>query len=233
MPRLISLFTFGFAVVDMRILKQYGSERAAGTFAGDMIIVAASLMLVAIAIFGCVGAARENVKILYLYAGLLMTLALLELMIGIFVTVQRCGLEFTVSDWLREDFFRNYTGDELVEHNRIWDDLQTNYECCGLNGPADYHVLQQPISVSCCPRIFPTQTARTQELLYDSCIKSGDYYRQGCEDGILYVLRSDGDYLLGVAVISFWFEAAAMLLAIWIANNLKNCAKVYKHTVKY
>lgn len=64
--QLISLFTFGFAVVDMRILKQYGSERAVGTFAGDVIIVAASLMLVAIAIFGCVGAARENVKILYL-----------------------------------------------------------------------------------------------------------------------------------------------------------------------
>lgn len=55
-----------------------------------------------------------------------MILIILELLIGIFVSVKRYGLEFRVTDWIREDFFRNITGDDLEEHQKLWDDLQTS-----------------------------------------------------------------------------------------------------------
>ena len=37
-------------------------------------------------------------------------------------------------------------------------------------------------------------------------LRSSSYYTEGCEDEVLYALKSDADWLLGVAVTSFWFE---------------------------
>lgn len=62
----MALSVFAFAVVDARILKQYGEEQANGTLVADVITIAASLLLVSVAVFGCVGAVRDNGKILYL-----------------------------------------------------------------------------------------------------------------------------------------------------------------------
>ncbi|XP_059061732.1 23 kDa integral membrane protein-like [Achroia grisella] len=230
---LVALSVFGFAVVDTRVLKQYGDEYAAGTYAGDVVVIVGSLLLVTIAVFGCVGVLRNNVKVLYLYVGLLLIVMILELMITIFVAIQRYGLEFRVTEYIREDFYRNVTIDEKALHEKHWDKLQTTYECCGLNGPEDYEATKQPISMSCCPRAYRARNAYAQEQLYKACLVSASYYSDGCEDEILGMLRSDAEWLLGAAVLSIWFEAAGMLLAMFIANHTKNSVQVYRDTVKY
>ncbi|XP_053625894.1 23 kDa integral membrane protein-like [Plodia interpunctella] len=230
---ILAVCVFGFAVVDTKILKQYGEEHAAGTFTGDLIVIVASLLLIVVAVFGVTGVLRSNVKMLYLYVGFLLIIVILELMIAIFVAVQRYGLEFRVTEWLREDFFRNVTDDEVELHAKLWDNLQTDYECCGLNGPEDYRAMRQRISLSCCPRAQRAKTPFAQQQLYNICVESASYYASGCEDEILFMLRSDADWLLGAAALSFWFEVSGMLLAMWIANNLKNSVQVYKSTVRY
>ncbi|CAG5011669.1 unnamed protein product [Parnassius apollo] len=120
-----TICTSGFAIVDIKILQQYGEHQATGTFASDVIILATCVLLVAVATFGCVGAAKENVKILCLYVGFLIIFVVLELLVAIFVSVQRYGLEFRISDWIRNDFYRNVTEDHLEQHQKLWDDIQT------------------------------------------------------------------------------------------------------------
>ncbi|XP_026742891.1 23 kDa integral membrane protein-like [Trichoplusia ni] len=230
---LIALCTFGFAVVDIRVLRQYSEEQATGTVTGDVIILAASLLLIGVATLGCVGAGRENVKMLYLYVGFVMIMVILELLIAIYVSVQRFGLQFRVTDWIREDFYRNVTAEEQDQHDDLWNELQITYECCGLNGPEDYVALGHQITLSCCPRAYNARTENARKLLYKSCVESMTYYKDGCEEEILDILRSDADWLLGVAVISFWFEAASIVLAMWVSSHLKNSVQVYRHTVKY
>ncbi|CAH0604395.1 unnamed protein product [Chrysodeixis includens] len=230
---LIALCTFGFAVVDIRVLRQYSEEQASGSVTGDVVIIAACLLLIGVATLGCVGAGKENVKMLYLYVGFVMIMVIVELLIAIYVSVQRYGLQFRVTDWIREDFYRNVTAEELDQHVSLWNELQTTYECCGLNGPEDYIALGQHITLSCCPRAYNARTENARKLLYKSCVETMTYYKDGCEEEILEILRSDADWLLGVAVISFWFEAASIVLAMWVSSHLKNSVQVYRHTVKY
>ncbi|XP_047528099.1 23 kDa integral membrane protein-like [Vanessa atalanta] len=228
---LVALCTFIFAVVDTKILQQYGEDRASGTFTGDIIIIVACMLLICLASFGSVGAMKGDVKILYFYIGFLMIMVILEMMIAIYVSLQRYGLEFKVSEWLREDFFRNTTDD--IVHNDLWDNLQITYECCGLNGPDDYEAVRKQISLSCCPRAFRARTAYARQQLYRSCVESSTFYNDGCEDEILYALRSDANWLVGVAITSFWFEAACMLLAMWVANNSRKEVSVYVQSIRY
>lgn len=63
--QLLAVCTLVFAVVDTKIVKTYGEERASGTLIGDVIIILACLLLIAVTAFGSAGALRENIKILY------------------------------------------------------------------------------------------------------------------------------------------------------------------------
>ncbi|XP_023940430.2 23 kDa integral membrane protein-like [Bicyclus anynana] len=216
---LIAICAITFSIVDINTLKQYGEGRSVGTTVGDVGIMTACLLLVAIAAFGSVGAVKGNVKILYMYIGFLMIMVVLEMMIAIYVSVQRYGLEFRLTEWLRDDFFRNTTDVDEETHAKVWDTLQATYECCGLNGPEDYVAVQKEISLSCCPRAYRARSTYAQEQLYKFCIQGSGYYSIGCEDQILLLLRSDATWLIGVAITCFWFEAAGMLLATWVAKN--------------
>ncbi|XP_075970047.1 23 kDa integral membrane protein-like [Anticarsia gemmatalis] len=230
---LVALCTFGVAVVDFKILQQYGEEQTGGCFTGDVIIIVASVLLAAVAIMGCVGAAREHVKMLYSYVFCVLLMVILELMIAIFVSVQRYGLQFRVTDWIREDFYKNVTVYDSEQHLKLWDKLQTSYECCGLNGPEDYVALGRHIPLACCPRAYSARTDNARKLMYKSCVETETYYKDGCEEEVLYLLQSDAEYMLGVAVISFWFESISIVLAMWVTKHLRNSVQVYKNTVRY
>jgi hypothetical protein len=64
--QLLAYCILGFAVVDIKLLGQYGDGEASGTFAGDVIIICASLLLIAVAALGVVGGLKGSIKMLYM-----------------------------------------------------------------------------------------------------------------------------------------------------------------------
>ncbi|XP_013182019.1 PREDICTED: 23 kDa integral membrane protein-like [Papilio xuthus] len=229
---LIAVGTTVFAIVDIKVLKKYGEDQGHETLSGNILIIIVCLLLFFVAIFGCIGTAKENVKILCLYVGFLMLFMVVELLVAVYVAVQRYGLEFRVSESMRNQFFRNFTNEELDQHKKIWDDLQITYECCGLNGPEDYQAIRQEISLSCCPRAFRAKTNYAQHQLYKTCLESKTYFNVGCEDEILHEIRAEEDWLIGVTVISSWFQAAEVLAAMWLSHVTKQDAQFKQQTLR-
>ncbi|CAB3234669.1 unnamed protein product [Arctia plantaginis] len=230
---LIALTRLGFALVDIKVLKRYGEEQSGECIAGDVIIVVASLVLIGVAIFGCVGAIKGCIQMLHLYVCFVLLIIILELLIAIHVLVMRYDLQLRVTEWIREDFYKNVTVSEVEEHLKIWDRLQTANECCGLNNPNDYIVLRQRIPISCCARAYSANNEIARQLMYKSCIEFKTYYKNGCEEEILCMLQSDSNGLIMVVVVSFWFEACGILLALWVLKHLRSSVQVYKAIVKY
>lgn len=58
--------TFVFAVVDTRILTQYGAEQASGSFIGDVVVSVASVLVMTVAVLGIIGVVKSSIKIIYL-----------------------------------------------------------------------------------------------------------------------------------------------------------------------
>ncbi|XP_013138992.1 PREDICTED: 23 kDa integral membrane protein-like [Papilio polytes] len=230
---LIAVGTTIFAIVDIKVLNKYGDGAGHGTQSGDTLIIIVCLLLFAVAVFGCIGTAKENVKILCLYVGFLMLFLVVELLVAVYVAVQRYGLEFRVSESMRNQFFRNFTTEELAQHKKIWDDMQITYECCGLNGPEDYQAIRQPISISCCPRAFRAKTDYARHQFYQTCLESKSYFNVGCEDEILQEIRADEDWLIGVTIISSWFQAAQVLAAMWLSQMTKREAQFKQQTLRH
>lgn len=62
----MALCAFGLAIVDAKVLIQYGEDATNGTYTGDLVIIGACLLLIMTAALGCFGAARDKVSALYL-----------------------------------------------------------------------------------------------------------------------------------------------------------------------
>ncbi|KAL4714033.1 hypothetical protein ACJJTC_008387 [Scirpophaga incertulas] len=226
-----SYFILAFAAVDIKLLSNYGDQQPEGTLAGDLTVIISCIVLISICICGILAVLKANLKAIFMYIASIILMMILQILVGIYMGVQRYGLQYRVAEWLRDDFFSNAT--DVEHHIHTWDDLQTKYECCGLNGPEDYLAINQAISMSCCQRAYRARTVYAQRLLYGICIESTSYYQNGCEDEILDLLREDSEWLLGASVFVLWAEGLGVMLAVWVTNNMRNSVHVYKKTVKY
>lgn len=77
---------------------------------------------------------KTNENLVFQYVICIMLLVVQELLVAIFVSVQRYGLQYSVSEWLQEDFYSNdtRTDSEVREHERFWDTLQADVSFEGL-----------------------------------------------------------------------------------------------------
>lgn len=73
-----------------------------------------------------------------------MILVLFEVLVAIFVSVKRYGLQYRVSEWLQEDFYSNATrtAEEERIHEKFWDALQSDVSIA-----VRFHVLRHKRSL--------------------------------------------------------------------------------------
>ena len=191
---------FGFTV------KAYYHEY--GTFLNTKFIYLSDLLIVIgvviflVAFFGCCGAFKENACMTYTFSSLLIAIFILELIVG-------CGgflLKGSTEEYLKETLgstMERYGKENQTEITVLWDNIQRQFNCCGVNTPNDWLKIlnsTNSLPLSCC-NVPPGATGNM------SCTINSNpaiLHSEGC-------LTEFGEYIRGHATT---VEAVGLTLAI-------------------
>ncbi|KAJ2952532.1 hypothetical protein O0L34_g6850 [Tuta absoluta] len=214
------------ACVDMGMIKGFaGMEEGVTGHETDAVLIAIGVLIIVVAAFGCFGAWKESPKLLYIFAGCLIVIILLELSVGIAAAALRPQIEGTMKTQLRASFIKNKsTRDEDSTSREFWDRIQSTLECCGVTGPDNYANSEPRInpSVSCCP---PQTTESSPDIYRATCISEQKFFKEGCEDRVLSTVHSAGLTVIVCGILFCFLEAAGIVLALWLAHAIKNEGK--------
>ncbi|XP_072943997.1 23 kDa integral membrane protein-like [Epargyreus clarus] len=212
------------ACVDMGMMKGFAGMESSGGHETDAVLIAIGVLIIIVAAFGCFGAWKESPKLLYIFAGCLIVIILLELSMGIAAAALRPQIEGSMKTQLRASFIKNKsTREEDTAHREFWDRIQSTLECCGVTGPDNY-ASDPPLSpsFSCCPS---DGTDRAPEIKRSDCITNQRYYKEGCEDKVLGTVHSAGMTVIVCVILFCFLEVAGIVLALWLAHSIKTEGK--------
>ncbi|XP_026329558.1 23 kDa integral membrane protein-like [Hyposmocoma kahamanoa] len=210
------------ACVDMGMIKGFAGMEPTG-HETDAVLIAIGVLIIIIAAFGCFGAWKESPKLLYIFAGCLIVIILLELSVGIAAAALRPQIEGSMKTQLRASFIKNKsTKEEDSTYVEFWDRIQSTLQCCGVTGPDNYGSSEPRLnpSFSCCP-----QTSDVQNTARANCISQATYYTEGCEDKILMTVHSAGLTVIVCGILFCFLEIAGIILALWLAHAIKTEGK--------
>ncbi|CAG0917410.1 unnamed protein product [Notodromas monacha] len=153
-------------------------------FSVDSLVIAVGVITFVTAFFGCCGAwfQQQISLIIYFILVILITIVELSTVTALFVYHAEIGNSFQVELMKGIQLHYNRTADfeALVD---IWDDIQTEFECCGVRSYEDWFLAASfsdvdQIPASCCRRqVLYTGSCRTVDPLPEEIYSRGCYVR--------------------------------------------------------
>lgn len=185
------------------------------------LIVIGSFIFV-IAFFGCCGACKENYCMTLTFSILLVFIFILELAAGISGYVLRNDTFKLVSNTLQGSMTK-YGGNTSQEITIIWDEIQVDFDCCGVNNSTDWSIKNNQLfnetflPMSCC-RSLPGAigTVRCIDPDHKDTLR-----KTGCIDSFGNFIKAHAVSLgaagIAIAVIQFF----GILFACYLAKQIK------------
>ncbi|XP_038216045.1 CD63 antigen-like isoform X1 [Zerene cesonia] len=179
------------------------------TVAPWVFIIIGAIMFI-IAFFGCCGAIRESHCMVVTYAIFLLVVIIMQVVLGV--------LMFTFADSLKEGLVKsvNTVFDKRATDpaaNTVFDNIQTQLECCGKYSAADYGLV---LPNSCCSRLSAIGKA-----LRDTCTIA-DANTTGCGPKVADLYEKWNKTIAGVAIGVACVEVVGALFALCLANSIRN-----------
>ncbi|KAJ0180299.1 hypothetical protein K1T71_003703 [Dendrolimus kikuchii] len=217
---LFGLILMAICMINMREKKTRPDQQSVLSRGALSFLLTLGFGLVVTAILGCIGALREHVKILYIHACFFVFLVSVELIVGVGSAVLSAWVGG--SSELRVQFYKNSTVDDDVSKQQVfWDDLQSEYQCCGVDGPQDYSVINRDIPPSCCARAHPLREGGARRHLHTTCLNERTYYSKGCEEALRQKKAFKGKIFVTIGVFFALLEIFCLLLAFWMARTIR------------
>ncbi|CAH2217334.1 jg5644 [Pararge aegeria aegeria] len=179
-----------------------------------VILIIVGLIVFVVAFFGCCGAVKENHCMIVTFSAFLLIIFIAELAIGIAGYMKHKDLETSLMRSLN-DSIKHYSNDTSIQHN--FDIIQTDLQCCGINGPADWKNNSLPIPSTCCAG---------QELVENTPVTctetSPTLHKKGCLDEILTHLKPLSLLLGGVGVGIAFVQLLGVIFACCLARSIRS-----------
>lgn len=114
---------------------------------GPITLIIVGLIIFVVAFFGCCGAVKENHCMIVTFSVFLLIIFVAEIAVGIAGYIHHDTLEESVHRYLNHSII-DYPNNTEVRNN--YDFIQTDLQCCGINGPQDWANNNIKIPNSCC-----------------------------------------------------------------------------------
>ncbi|XP_072181105.1 CD63 antigen-like isoform X2 [Diadema setosum] len=165
--------------------------------------------------FGCCGAIKENYCMLGAYAAIMVILLILELAAGIAGYVLRDDIDNLVDKNMKE-LMPKYNESESTQ--KLFDDMQTNLKCCGVNNYTNWlgWNQSQPNTVpeSCC--VQPGTGCNNLGS------PSFNIHTDGCYDSLKDLLITNIGIVAGVAIGIAVIEVFGIIFACCLMRAIKS-----------
>jgi len=173
---LVFVFNLLFALTGIAIITVGAYIQSAyhhyANFVGENFWSAPILLMVVggvvfvIAFLGCCGAVRESSCMVLTFSVCLIVIFLFEIGIGI--------AGYSKHDHLREILEKgfNHTLSDYKSNEEAWKLVQSELECCGVQGPKDWQTVNTTIPKSCCASLPVSQSECTLDYAFkDGCME--------------------------------------------------------------
>ncbi|VEN49654.1 unnamed protein product [Callosobruchus maculatus] len=172
--------------------------------------IGVAVLVALVAFFGCCGAVKESSCMLTTYAAILITLFIIQVVLGVIAFVAVKNGDKQLKDLISTQLNELYQNKQKSGNQETIDTLQKGLECCGTTGPSD-----------------PLAYNSTTGALLNSCCKAetactiANSYSHGCieklEDFLPTYFKAIGGIAIGFSVI----ELVAALFACYVKKTSK------------
>ncbi|XP_063922102.1 CD63 antigen-like [Zophobas morio] len=185
-------------------------------YASDLLIVIGVIIFI-ISFFGCCGALKENACMTLTFSTLLIVIFVLEVMVGIGGLVLKHKTDELIENALNETM-KEYTNN--TEVNELWDNVQRNFNCCGIHNYTDWEKPSSPthklIPISCC-----TFDAGSTGNVSCTDASSG-LHAQGCLDAFSDYIEGHATSIESVGITLAVIQLLGIILSCYLSRQIKS-----------
>ncbi|XP_054153087.1 tetraspanin-9-like [Oppia nitens] len=199
-----------------------------------------------VAFCGCCGSWFQNKCLLTTYLVSIVVLMILEISVGTLSFAFRRQLTNTLREELLDGIRNKYVLNDTKGILETWDQIQVNFNCCGVNNYTDWYSInawpdKEWVPNTCCIPTLPSNESIWYELEdndnEDQCGKHPEtditrYRRHGCYYKIRHFVLNNlhvvGLTSIGVAFIQFFAIVAALLIVCTMDYKKRN-RSVFNH----
>ncbi|XP_057669225.1 tetraspanin-9-like [Diorhabda carinulata] len=211
------LISIGYTI--KAIYNDFDAFLSSHNYKASDLTVAVGIIILIVALFGCIGALKGSVCLVNLYALLLLVIVILEVAITITAYRSRSNLQKTVKEdmLISMDYYP-------TETNYIWRATQYNLHCCGVNGPSDWNQYGDQDGYN-----FSTINSTDSDpyyvpascCVYEHCNNLNSLYFKGCLPKIIFII-SQSALLLGVGAMCITFiQILGAIFAHLLARSIR------------
>jgi hypothetical protein len=215
------LFIVGLAIIGVGIYLQVEMADYFDLF-GDIKINSATIIIIIgcvvtiITFFGFCGACMKNPCMMKTFAGSIIVVLLIEAALVVVIYVHKDDIKVQMKNALK-----NYNTDDGTKDGvtKIWDKMQHNYHCCGVEEPHDWEV---KFSNTSTPDAVPESCCKVEK---PGCGKdarknpdSKEIYSTGCFEK--FALDTTAAGIIGGLLLAI--QLLAILVACCMARGMKN-----------
>lgn len=181
-------------------------DLAGGSVNGPAIVlIVFGAITFVVAFFGCCGAIKENRCMVMIFAALISLILICELAGGIAAFVLKNKMAAGIKDAM-ETSLKQGSGNGTLA---VWNSIQHDLQCCGVDGSSDWNRVDKPIPDACCAD-------------GKDCHTSKKYFDKGCYEGVENAIVSNIGYVAGAGVGLAVVEILGIILSCCLANAIKN-----------